>query len=177
MERGLAGGRSGRRRERRRCQRRGDCLSGRGWQSWQSRGSWCGWQLRQTWTGTEAEAEAASAEPNSHGGQRKKALLSAWLSVSLLHSVWVYECVCAHTQSLRTGTDESARLQPCSVQCIMGFQSLSLSPLSLCSMCVSLSSSRCWHSVRGGCPRLLSGERRVNSHALCPHTHNAEEAS
>ena len=77
-------------------------------------------------------------------------------------------CVCAHTQSLRTGTDESARLQPCSVQCIMGFQSLSLS----LSASLSLSSSLRWHSVRGGCPRLLSGERRVNSHthALCPHT-------
>lgn len=53
-----------------RCQWRGDWLSGWGWQSWQS---W-GWQLQQTWTGTEAEV--ASVEPNSHRGQRKKALLS-----------------------------------------------------------------------------------------------------
>lgn len=52
----------------------GGVSSGWGWQSWQSRGSWCGWRLQQqTWTGTEAEA--ASAEPNSQRGQRKKALL------------------------------------------------------------------------------------------------------
>lgn len=41
---------------------------------WQSGGSWCGWQLQRTGTGTEAEA--ASVEPNSQRGQRKKALLS-----------------------------------------------------------------------------------------------------
>lgn len=67
-----------------------------------------------------------------------------------LLSVWLYGCEHTHThmctyiyidtQPLQTGTDESARLQPCSVQCIMGFRSLRLSS----------SLSHCWHGVRVG---------------------------
>lgn len=86
----------------------GKSLSGRDWQSLQSGCPWCGWQLWQTWTDTEAQA--ASAEPNSHGGERMKALLSACLPRVFL-SIAVFECVCVHTTP-RTGTDESARLQP-----------------------------------------------------------------
>lgn len=63
----------------------------------------------------------SSRRPSSRPPGQSEAVLPACVFL------WAYECVCvsSHTQSLQTGTDESARLQPCSVQCIMGFQSLS----------------------------------------------------
>lgn len=81
-----------------------------------------------------------------------------------LASVWVYECVCAHRQPLEQELMNLHDFSPAACGALWGFSQA----LSLLSLALSLP---LWHSVRGGCPRLLPEERRVNSHTLCPYTH------